>query len=101
MAIETTDEQTQVELSDLASAALLLVNGCRLQDVAPSGQAGRQLFVITGPRKLVADLLEAYDRGEARVALVPYLGAQRQLKDRLFRHQRVRGVDDRGPRHAA
>jgi hypothetical protein len=88
-----TSRRSQVELSDLAAAALLLAHGCELEDVVPSESPGRQLFVISGPAERVSELLAAFDRGDARVALIPYLGAQRLLRDRLFRHQRVRVRD--------
>jgi hypothetical protein len=84
-----TPPQTRVELSDLAAAAFLVASGCTFVGLVPSTEPGRQLFVVAGPRDRIEELLAAFDRGDARVEIAPFMGAQRLLKDRLFRHQRV------------
>jgi hypothetical protein len=85
-----------IALSDLAAAALLIANGCRLRGLKPSDTPGRALFVIAGPAALIRGLLASYERGDAVVRVEAFLAAERLLKDRLFRRARLsqgRGAD--------
>lgn len=79
-----------IELSDLAAAALLVAEGAgRVIDLVPTDVPGRVAFVVVGEPDRIDGLLRAYERGEAVVALEPFLAAQRRLKERLFRHERL------------
>lgn len=79
----------EVRVSDLAAAALLLANGCRLRAVEPTEDPRRKAFVVEGETVLVRRLLDAYSRSDVSVELNSFLAAQRLLKDRLFRTERV------------
>lgn len=95
MNMETPGDPTprQVEVSDLAAAALLMAEGCRLVDLVPDGEPGRKAFVLEGNAAAIESLLSAYERGKAVVAVEPFVTAQRRLKERLFRSERLgRGV---------
>lgn len=95
MKIETPSDSTptRIEISDLAAAAFLLAEGCRLIDLVPAGELGRKAFVLEGSAATVERLLASYERGEAVVAVEPFVAAQRRLKERLFRSERLgRGV---------
>ena len=93
MGTATESKPHQVRVSDLAAAALLLAEGCRLAAIEPTGDPRRRTFVIAGDGETIQRLLSEFARGEAVVDLDPYLTAQRLLKERLYRSARVQPLD--------
>lgn len=79
----------EVRLSDLAAAALLVANGCHLCALEASDDPRRKVFVVAGNAELVRRLLDEYLHGDVSVELNAFLAAQRVLKDRLFRSERL------------
>jgi hypothetical protein len=71
-------------LTDLNAAALLLVAGCRLVEIAPTATPRRRAFVVSGDPDTVRQVLDAYRDGHASVPAKALITAQRQLKRLLF-----------------
>lgn len=91
MAIATSTGQAQpVRTSDFGAAALLVAEGCRLISIDPTDDPRRQEFVLSGEPELVRRLITEYRQGIAVVSVDAFLAAQRSLKDRLFRAERLR-----------
>lgn len=90
MAVATSAEAQRVRTSDLGAAALLVAEGCRLISVDPTDDPRRQTFVLQGDPEIVRRLITEYRQGTAVVSVDAFLAAQRSLKDRLFRAERLR-----------
>ncbi len=82
-------QAVEVRVTDLAAAALLIANGCRLGGIEATDDPRRKAFLIRGAAFVIERLLSEYSRGEVTVELDAFLSAQRLLKERLFRGDRA------------
>lgn len=74
---------TQLPLTDLDAAASLLVNGCRLQGVAPTRDPRRGLCVLACHRDHAVAVLADYRSGRLLVNAKAFVHAQRRLRRAL------------------
>lgn len=80
----------ELQLSDLPAAALLIAKGAfALVTIASTSDPRRKLFVLRGDRETATHLLDQHAAGSVTVDLDAYLAAQKYLRDRLFRLDRV------------
>ena len=80
----------RVAVSDMNVAALLLAAaGCSLSALLPTTQPRRKTFVLSGDMGRARELLDRYATRPVSVDLDAFLAAQRQLRDRLFRADRL------------
>ena len=85
----TKKRAAEVRLTDLVAAALLLSRGCQLHSLERSSDPRRKSFVIRGDRAEISGALDEYARAAATVHLDSFVAAERLLKERLHRGDRI------------